>query len=509
MRPVTGRRPPLAIPGTPPDIARGAGGPSIILAMDALRRTVAEWIERRWLQAALAVLLVLILKPSPRPTGFVVGVRQGVTALGAGRPVEALREVEAALEAEPSWTPLRRLAADAALAAGDWQAAADHIERLPASDRADPALHCPTWLARLGDGANVPVALPELRRYLTCPDSGTALARLVEAEIGDGRLEAAERLVVAWTEAAPADAAALALLGRLKAARSPADAGAALERSLSLDPEAGQPLLGLLAATRAAGTPASLAAGVGQAFLQAGDWTLAAASLEHALELDPGQARARAFLGLAQAQLGGDGLADAEAALALTPNDPAILAIHASLLRGRGDLTAARDELLAAAELAPADPGIAAELGATYAALGDLPSALAAYQHAALAAPDNPDFWLLLAQFSVDQQTDLEGTGLPAARNAIALDGADSSAWLALGRLHTALGNHLLAERALRRSLALEPRDPSAWYALAMVQLATDDRLGASQALHLTLTLDPGGTWADLAQRALDRLGLP
>jgi tetratricopeptide (TPR) repeat protein len=477
--------------------------------MDAARRTWAEWTERRWLQIALAVVLLLALAPTPRNSGLVLAVRQGATALGAGQPTQALGHFELALALEPEWSPLHRAAALAAVAAGDATAAARHLADVPASTSNDTVLRCADALTRLSTAPSAMPSPADLQRALACPGAASALDQLAAEWIEAGKIDTAEGLARTWTQAAPNDPIAWSWLGRLTAVRAPDEAMASIERSMTLDPAAGQRLQPLLAAAQGDESPDATAAEVGRAFLQEQDWSLAEAALERAVELAPDQARARAFLGLARERKSGEGLHDVEKALEMQPNDPAILTIHAALLRARGDPEQARDELLTAAELAPTDPAIAAELGATYTALGDLPSASAAFEQAARLAPDQPEFWLLLARFSVNQAVDLEGIGLPAARNAVALGAGEVSAWQTLGQIHSLLGNEWLADRALRRALALDPRDAETWYGIGVLRLASDDRTGAQQALHAVLVLDPGGTWAELARRALESASLP
>ena len=461
------------------------------------------WMERRWLQIALAVVLLLTLAPTPRPASLVVAARQGATAFSAGQPETALQQFEETLALEPGWTPLRQLAARAAIAAGDSEAAKKHIALLPVSSREDSTLRCFEALESLSADPGTQGTSSDLQLYLGCPNSSSTLERLAAQWMAAGQVEPTEALARAWAEAAPNEATPWSLLGRSVAVGSPAEAVPALERSIALDPVAGRSLLPLLAAVR---MPESLAAGVaevGRVYLQQEEWALAQVALEAAVQLAPEQARPRAYLGLARERMGGDGLQDVTAALAMQPDDPAILALHASLLRTRGRLEEAVAELLAAARLEPSDPAVAAELGAAYSALGDLPSATAAYKQAAQLTPDRPEFWLLLARFSADNAVDLQGLGLPAARNAIVLQERDASAWQALGQIHLLLGNQVLAERSLRRALSLDPRMPEAWYDLGLLRLAVQDRIGAQAALRVVLALDPAGATADLAQRAL------
>jgi tetratricopeptide (TPR) repeat protein len=348
-----------------------------------------------------------------------------------------------------------------------------------------------------------------LRSVLSCPGYSAALELQAAEWIDAGQAESAEDLVRAWAEAVPEEALAWSLLGRSVATRNPAQAIPALERSVALDPAAGQRLLPLLAAAQASEDQAAGVAEVGRVYLQQEEWALAAVALKRAVVLAPEQARTRAYLGLAQERNGGDGLPEITAALAMRPNDPSILILHASLLRARGRLDEAVTEALTAAQLEPGDPAIAAELGAAYADQGDLTSATSAYKQAARLTSDRPEFWLLLARFSADNAVDEQGLGLPAARNAVALQEGDANAWQTLGQLHFQLGNQILADRMLRRALTLAPRLPESWYDFGLIRLAVDDRSGAQEALHAVLALDPGGPWADLAQRALTGAALP
>ena len=128
------------------------------------------------------------------------------------------------------------------------------------------------------------------------------------------------------------------------------------------------------------------------------------------------------------------------------------------------------------------------------------------YSQAAASDPQNPAFWLLLAEFSLRYDFQVETLGLPAARNAVATSEGDPEAISALGMAANIAGDHLTGERLLGQALSLDPSSALAWYRYALVLLDLGRDAEAQRALDNAAALDPGGVVGQLADRSLDNL---
>jgi protein O-mannosyl-transferase len=147
--------------------------------------------------------------------------------------------------------------------------------------------------------------------------------------------------------------------------------------------------------------------------LASGELEAALASCRRAVELAPGNAEFRINLAIAceRADLP-EAQAHADAALALSPNDPRIRAKHqhlqgvdpladflarASAERSAGDLEAARETLLAALEVAPNRPEPHRNLGDLYRRAGDAARSIFHFEASLVAAPNQPAVRTVLA----------------------------------------------------------------------------------------------------------------
>lgn len=268
-------------------------------------------------------------------------------------------------------------------------------------------------------------------------------------------------------------------------------------------------LLGLIYAARADEHPALLLTRLGQALMQAQEWDLAAAAFRQALALRPDVHEARAYLGLTLDNAGGDGETELLAAAAAAPQSPLprlLLALH---LRATGRPQRALQELEQAAALDPGNPAVLAETAATYEALGDLVAARDAYRAAAEMAHTDASFWLLLAEFALSHEIEIEEVAVPAARNAAALAPQDPRAFSALGYAHLLAGRPLLAERCLRRAINLDPLEARLQLRWGLLRHSMGDLPGALAALVLASELDPSGVTGLVAHRTAEAIAAP
>lgn len=450
-------------------------------------------LSARWPHMLLALLLLAALSPQAVPAALAQAVQGGATALEAGQPRAAQARFEQALAFEPTTGALHLLAALAAQRAGDPAAALDLLQAAERRLPPDPARACLRLrlLIEAGELERAAALWPSAEP--ACRDDAALLEVYARAAWASADLRASLAAATAWTTAVPGSAQAWRARGLLEAAAGSVQAQGSLRLALELAADPDALAREVLEALRAdVGPPAYARARVGQALARAGEWWLAAEALQGALALEPGYVEARAYLGLTLDNMGGDGLphlleAAREAPGAALPH--LLLGMH---WRRHGRPQAALDELRVAARLDPQHPAVAAELGAVYDDLEDAPTALQAYRVAAALAPDDPGFWLLLAEASLEHEIEVAALGLPAARNAAALR-PDASALSALGYAHLLTGDALLAERLITRAAALNPQLPTAQYRLGLLRLLQGRPAEARRALESAAALDPEG----------------
>jgi Flp pilus assembly protein TadD len=171
---------------------------------------------------------------------------------------------------------------------------------------------------------------------------------------------------------------------------------------------------------------------------------------------------------------------------------------------GKKELSKAIQELEISARLDQGNPTIAAQLGEAYAAIGDYGTALQAYQIAASLAPEEPTFWLLLSQFCLKNEFQVESTALPAARKALVLAPDSPAALDAMGYSYFLLGELDFAEHFLRQAATLAPDYAVSHYHLGLLWNTRGQAVKARIAFETAQSLDPDGSVGKLAQRALE-----
>lgn len=468
-------------------------------------------LQGPWLHLLGALAMLALLRPSPSPTPLVSAVRSASVAYEGARPGAALTHLERALAIEPDFAALHPLAVQAALEARDPLAALEHIALAEELLPPDPWRACQEGIAlyQSEDAAGAFRAWegsPEI-----CLQSPEMLQIALEAALLlDDRPRALASLE-ALTRAAPERVAHRLLLGQVLATLRPEEAIAHLRLAEEMgrggSPEA-EALIRAIVDSRAEDQPAYTLAQVGQTLARQGHWQLAAWAFREALAIDEVYTLARAYLGLCLDQSGGDGLEDLEAAVRSDPQSSLALVFLGMHWRQHGEPERALQALEAAEALEPSNAAIVAELGSTYDALGDVASAREAFLAATDLDPQGGSLWLLLAQFGLAHEIEIETLVLPAARNAFILLPENTAAIDILGYGHFLLGDTRLAERLLLQAVNLGPDRSSSHYHLGLLRHEQGDLAAARTALETAIQLDPGGPYAELAQRTLSNLGL-
>lgn len=210
---------------------------------------------------------------------------------------------------------------------------------------------------------------------------------------------------------------------------------------------------------------------IGRALASLGEWELAFTAFFTSTKLAPDYAEGWAFLGEARQQLGQDGLAALQKALALDPNSVITRALFALYYRRQGQPEQALDLLKAVAQTEPKQAVWLVELGNTFLELKNLPKALEYYQKAAALEPTNPRYWWMLAEFCAVQQYMAREVGLPAARQGLSLAPENPEGLDVMGQVMVALEDYASAERFYFQALEKNPNYPSAHLHLGQMYL--------------------------------------
>ena len=463
-------------------------------------------LETPWLHILVALVLLVIIGPTPIPQPMVTPICSAIVALESGRPDSALDFLDVAMAFEPALEGLHTQAAEIALAAGEPLAALKHLEAETSLASSDPTHACLRSRALLAIGNTAEAANIWMEADGICLRPTQFLQDLAQAYLLESNPTAAQAILEELAFIDPTDPDIRMSLAVVTATIRPEIAIQHLRLANELNSSVNSLALDLIRAiedARPAEDRSYSLAQVGQTLVRHGEWTSAVWAFQHALELNPEYIEARAYLGLALDRAGRNGLEPLKAAVNSTPTAalPRIfLALHWQALN---QPERARQQLEIAARLDPTNPAVPAELGAAYSALGDIRPAIAAFRLATELAPGDPRFWLLLAQYSTASEIEVQTLGLPAARNALALDPDDPAATDTLGYAHFLLGNLHLADRLLWRAINLEPHRAASQFHLGLLRQAQGDLSRARASLEMAIQLDQGGPIGQLAKRVL------
>ncbi|MEE8568650.1 MAG: hypothetical protein V3S81_08560, partial [Anaerolineales bacterium] len=99
-------------------------------------------LEIPWLHILVALVLLVIIGPTPIPQPMVTPICSAIVALESGRPDSALDFLDVAMAFEPALEGLHTQAAEIALAAGEPLAALKHLEAETSLASSDPTHAC-------------------------------------------------------------------------------------------------------------------------------------------------------------------------------------------------------------------------------------------------------------------------------------------------------------------------------------------------------------------------------
>lgn len=464
-------------------------------------------LKARGLAIGLAIVILVILSPTPVPRHWLRAWITTSRAAAAGDTASAALALNEFHDAPPWLAALREPAIRLALANRDGTRALALLNTSLPLNIAPPNTQC--WraeaLALEGRWPEAAALLP-LPSGQPCP-APSQLMRVMARQAVDAQDFAESVALLRQLNALdPTDLVSATLLGACLVLVEPAAAPAVLEAAARQGDVFAAAILNAVQSPPASGRTGALAE-VGRVFMQHAAWPLAAEAFRQLIRIDPLNAPAQAYYGLALQQLGLDARPALEEAVRLDPGSTTALSALGLYWQTQGQPQQALPLLRRALSLDPQNSAFAASLAAADASAGDIQSALAGYRQAAELDSTNPVFWRLLAGFCLARGVEIAETGIPAARNAVALQPDDPGSMDLLGYAHYLAGNRTLAERLLARAVALDPASAPPRLHYGML-LSTQQRYAEARS-QLTAAANLGGdsSTGELARRVLLQVG--
>lgn len=247
---------------------------------------------------------------------------------------------------------------------------------------------------------------------------------------------------------------------------------------------------------------------IGQVFANFGAWDVAAGAFHSALAGDAESALSWAYLAEAQQQMGQDAGEAINHALELAPESEIVNGLCGLYYRRQGKYDLSLVYLDNAAALNPATSIWLIEKARTYEAKGDLENAYHWLVAAANLTPQNSTAWQALAVFSFTYNYDVTEAGLPAARNALALEPNSPVLADLLGTGLMLAGDYDSAERFFLQADSLDPRQSAILIHLGQLKLLQRDYAQARIYLQQAVDYAPSNRLRDLALQLLEKTGM-
>jgi tetratricopeptide (TPR) repeat protein len=463
--------------------------------------------RHRWQIIILIGVMILASSPTPVNQHGAAGLNRAAVALRSGQVMDALNNIDRALNSEPALAQLHLLASDLAYDIGEFERSSQYLDTAIQNLSIDQIGFCRQARGNFGvERGEAPD--PNWERFVR--ECDFAFQQVGDKLFLEFSSDPAEDLIPYLEHLITLNKDAVALrqaYARLQSIYAPQNALEQLRQLSNLQSADNALDRDLLRAINSASEEQSKAftlAQVGQVFARYQEWSLAELAFQQALSEEPEYIDALAYLGLSEEQLGSNGYAKITAAIARDPQNPryhVFLAIHH---RNKDESEPARAALDEAARLDPENPAIAAQLGSVYAEIGDFTAATQAYLAATDLAPDDSRFWLLLARYSLEYDLQLEKIGLPAARNAVTVEPSDARGYEMLATIQFDLEQYNLAERSLRNALEIDPSSANAQYRYGLLMLTYGRREAADAAFLAATIIDTNGPYGELAARLLN-----
>ncbi len=419
-------------------------------------------------------------------------------------------------------------AAHQSLLTGDPSFAVLLLQRLrKEAGRFSPASPDPLTLQGLTDLAEAAQKTGDLSLALQTWDTITAAAglnldsaaKIASLNWARGDVAAAAEIWGKLAQLEPANSQARFEYGRHLATQNPEAGLIELEKAASLDSQLEPRISALrqaIMSSRLVGDPSYSLLNLGRAFAAAEDWPFAAEAFRLSIIKRPDYAEAWAFLGEARQHLPlpdpplanqttgrSAGLFELQTAVELDPKSisaQTLLALY-WMRQSRSDL--ALDAIHAAVAQSPENPALIAERARLEAASGDLDAAYQSFKQAARMAPLDPEYPRQLIRFSIDYNYKLQQIALPEVRRLVVDEPNNVINLDLMAQVLISQGDLDNAERFVTRLLQVDPNSASAYLHLGLIYLLRGERNSAQSYLQHASALDPGGVIGLHAQRLL------
>ncbi|MBN2084323.1 MAG: tetratricopeptide repeat protein [Anaerolineales bacterium] len=371
----------------------------------------------------------------------------------------------------------------------------------------------PQFLTDLGEaywGAGEPdLALAEWEKALALfPDGDDLSVQVWKGYFEIERWDRAETAIGRRLESRPDDPEAKYALALIRAAQNPGGALALLAELKSAPQPIGANARSLEAVIRAAiarRVPEYIFASTGEELIRLGEMGLAKEALRRAIERNPKYGEAYALLGVAQEASGEDPEESYRRGAALAPDSALACLVYGAWLRRRGEIALARWWLMQAWRERPGDWIIAAELAQADFALGNPGDAESWVRQSVDLFPGEPEAWIVLAAFYIENDFRVAEAGIPAARQAVILAPNNDRALDLLGLGWFKMGDSSLAERLFLRALEENPDSAKAHLHLGMVYREQGRAADARTEWETALRLDPKGLIGSQAKDLMEK----
>ncbi len=473
------------------------------------RLSLRFWQEGVWIRLLAVALFVLLLEISAVPLSQqrpLQRARRAYELLDYDGAAEAYHRVYKYL---PWETGYLAAAAEAEMQAGNYSDAERDLGRL--AERRPLTAQETVWLGAIyaGQGRiDEAVAAWEYARTLGAVDADS-LVQLAQVYIARREWDQARAALEGLAGYASTDARIYYQLGLIQALDRPEQAAISLAQAVTLDPSQARRLAPLRASlTTRANEPRDLAyARLGILYLSLNELPLSEEALSRAYAYNPAYGEALAYLAFVRAQLGKPALGAAQQALALSPSSPTVHYLAGLTWKELDCFFEARVEFELAYDLDPTNPAFAVEIASTHRAEGAFEWAEIWMQEAVRLAPDDMRFQILLVQFYVDENYQVNETGLPLAQNLVERFPNSALAHDALGWAYYLTDDLERASAELKTALVLDP-DLARVHLHFAVVLESQGRMPEA-ILHYqeASRLEPSGLFGTLARRALERIG--
>ncbi len=369
------------------------------------------------------LLFLLLLAGVPRPLAGWIELQRASNYLEGGNSSRGGAALALAAARIPGRNDLWGRAGQAALQAGELEQALARFgegEKHAALSATDWLAYGDTYLA-VGDTDS---AVSAWETSIQSEPSAAAYLRLAKVRRDQGEFSGAIEFLQEAAAISPDDADAHYQLGLLLLATDPAKSLPELLKAASLDPTHDETIQSIRIQLNLAflvDDPAYQFTVAGRALASIGEWDLATESFRRAVELNLEYGDAWAWLGEAFQQTGRDGRPYLDMALALAPRSASVQALDGLYWLRNGQAEKALAAYQKAADLEPDNANWQIALGDAAAAANQLVDATSYYHRAVELAPKDPAAWRALALFSLHYDTDIQNTGLFAARQLLKL----------------------------------------------------------------------------------------